>query len=230
MYSRNRQEINNGIKLKAQNFINTYALDGKHTLEARNSLEITQEIKPKVDHSMKTTRDGIENSKCLNTARAGKQLRLKKNFKKASTRYKGSSIENEESKAKSHSRSRPRRQQHKLNTSLVVNRNNLRQNFFPSTEEREDKKSNGQDKPSANIKFALKKVNDGLVNSYRQPIVVADDISQIDDGGALNVSQSEAVPVKQKAAELKTVEVKEQPKLNSLTKVKGLNTIVNMKA
>lgn len=79
-----------------------------------------------------------EDSKMMNSARVGKQFKLKKNLKRVSNnnRYKVTLPNGEEElKAKSHSRNKSRRVVPNVNTSLVVNRTNLRQHFYKPTEE-----------------------------------------------------------------------------------------------
>lgn len=68
-----------------------------------------------------------EESSALNSARTGRNLRLKKGLKKISTnnRYKPQDLGVKE-ELKSHSRNRAKRQTQNVNTSLVINRNHFK--------------------------------------------------------------------------------------------------------
>jgi hypothetical protein len=90
------------------------------------------------NHIMLSVRPAGENSQMMNSARINKQVRLKKNLKRISTnnRYKPINItEEDEVKAQSLSRGKPKRNVPNINTSLVVNRNNFKKNLITGVAE-----------------------------------------------------------------------------------------------
>jgi hypothetical protein len=185
-----------------------------------------------------------ENSKMMNSARVGKQIRLKKNLKRLSdnNRYKVTLPNgDEEFKAKSHSRNRSKRHVPNVNTSLVVNRTNLRKHFF--------KNSDNNDAPIDTVRVLSqdKEANplirpiDGKpptqpINSHRPP--QAKPISNKDSqpevktvGGLLNESQSEAKSGKPKKSEVRTLEMNVATnKLNSTAMTEINKTIAQLKS
>lgn len=146
-----------------------------------------------------------EDSKMMNSARAGKQIRLKKNLKRFSNnnRYNKVTMPNgeEELKAKSHSRNRVKRQPNNVNTSLVVNRNNLRKNFLAEPEKTEatmDTSRVPRPKERNNLIKSID-VKAGLhtLNTTRQPLPKAISTKESQPevptlAGTLNESQSES--------------------------------------
>lgn len=117
-----------------------------------------------------------EDSKMMNSARVGKQIRLKKNLKRFSNnnRYKVTLPNgDEEYKAKSHSRNRSKRQVHNINTSLVVNRTNVRKNFFKvsdKTDSKEDTSRAPHQKEHSQVLRSLDaKPGEKILNTQRQP-------------------------------------------------------------
>lgn len=197
------------------------------------------------DQIMLTNRPN-EDSKMMNSARVGKQIRLKKNLKRFSNnnRYKVTLPNGEEEfKAKSHSRNKSRRKGNNVNTSLVVNRNSLRKHFFKPAEEKDnvDAPETVRVQPHNNaVNKLLKSIelksnpqglktqrqpnNKPMTTKQSQPMV-----NQIKTG--LNESQSESVPAKAKKSNSKTLDSKPiSTKLNPTAVAQINKTLAQLKS
>jgi len=166
---------------------------------------------------MLNIRPNGENSQMMNSARVGKQVRLKKNLKRISNnnRYKPINIEDEdEVKAKSLSRSKPKRQIPNINTSLVVNRNHFKTNLMTGAIETEENKESEkvkhqEKKPLLQTIEAKPKLQ--TLNTCRQlqKKVYSNQDSQPEVMTIQNIlseSQSEVNPSKPKQSAIRTLE------------------------
>jgi hypothetical protein len=144
---------------------------------------------------------GNEESKVLSNNWMGKQIRLKKNLKRFSNnnRYKVTLPNGEEDiKAKSHSRNRSKRNVNNVNTSLVVNKSNYRQNFF--------KGNDSTEQPATTRNQTRKDKNQLLksleLNSHRvkpqKPMSTKESQPEVKTINNLNESKSEAKTARQK--------------------------------
>lgn len=162
----------------------------------------------------------------MNSARAGKNIRLKTNLKRVSNnnRYKPINIMDEdEVKAQSLSRSKPKRSNvPNVNTSLVVNRTHFKKNLVTGVPEFDIKKDtdrrHSKDKNkllhSIDVKQMVQTSNTHR-NAKKQVFSNHDsqpDVQTIHN--ILNESQSEIKPSKPKQSALRTLE---NPKGNNLT-------------
>lgn len=157
------------------NYKNTNA--PKIIFNTHNTVEtarVTSNKKDK-DQIMYTMRANIEDSKIISSSGTGKQLRLKKNIKRfRGNRYNGESINDiDEEKAKSQSRSRPKNKHTKINTSLVINRGNLKASLLNSSDQKVDVDDQVVVKPQEKdinqlVKSIEVKPKGSIMNTYRQ--------------------------------------------------------------
>lgn len=208
---------------------------------AHNTMETVRGVSRKEKDQIMLNMRPNEDSKMMNSARVGKQIRLKKNLKRFSNnnRYKVTLPNgDEEFKAKSHSRNRQKRQQNNVNTSLVVNRNTLKKHFY--------KNSEGDPAPETVRLVPQNKEKKQLIHSIdfkstgktlqttrqptKKPMSTKESQPEVKPiGTLLTESQSESTS-KPRKAELKTLEVKPVIKLNQ-TAVDEINkTIAQLKS
>ena len=158
----------------SMNYKNTNA--PKIIFNTHNTVETaritTRKDKEQIMHTMRVN---IEDSKIISSSGTGKQLRLKKNIKRfRGNRYNGENInEVDEEKVKSQSRNRPKKQHTKINTSLVINRGNLKAALLNSSDHKVDIEDQVTSQPQEKeinqlIKSIEVKPKGSIINTFRQ--------------------------------------------------------------
>jgi len=221
--------LSNKAKLVNESLLNSINYKpgdlGTTNFNTHNTIETFRGTSRKEKDKITFSNRPNEDSKMMNSARIGKQIRLKKNLKRFSNnnRYKVTLPNGEEEyKAKSHSRNRSKRTEQNVNTSLVVNRTNVRNNFF---------KEETKGLPQTSRVQAQRNVKNKLLNSleakpstqkskekriFSKPMTTKDskpDVKQVD--APLNESKSEA----------KTHRTKNKPVLKTLDSTQGNNKL-----
>lgn len=181
-----------------------------------NTIETVRGPRKDKNQLMLNTRVNGDNSQMMNSARNGKQIRLKTNLKRVSNnnRYKPINITDEdEVKAQSLSRSKPKRQVPNINTSLVVTKNHLKKNLITGKVDGEDRRDSeriqSNDKKRLITSIDVKSKNQTASTHRQKQKVISNQESQPEVQTAanmLNESQSEAKPSKPKQSALRTLE------------------------
>ena len=197
------------------------------SFNSNNTIETARATNRKEkDQIMLTMRPNIEESKIMNSARTGRQVKLKTNGKRASNhnRYQiYEQIEEENNEPKSCSRNRQKRQVPNINTSLVINRNNIKKNFFQKQDEKEIIEEIDETQVNNKVlhskKFIELKPKDHIINTFRptakKPTSNKDSQPEVKTLPiVLNESQSEAISSKQKNYAVRTLDVNAGPKIN----------------
>jgi len=213
---------------------------GTTNFNIHNTIETVRGVSRKDKDKVLYSSRPKEDSKIMNSARIGKQIRMKKNLKRFSNnnRYKVTLPNGEEEyKAKSHSRNRSKRNDQNVNTSLVVNRTTGRNNFF-----KEDKKNlpqtsriqvprNEKNKLLNSLEVNHGNRKSGDYRNFWKPITTKDskpDVKTIEI--PLNESKSEVKANKQRKPILKTLDRSPSKKLNNTAIREIKKTIQKLKS